>query len=209
MGITYLLFSKLQICLFNMPEESMNAPWVFFCWWLHYQVVCHLDKMPALATAQAGNELDALTLFNVIQTGGPALSPVALKIWSLHEWLRRSILHSVSRSLRTEGPPRGSQHWGPDCATGPVLDWRVAAEPQSISRRNPMTGASVAHSSALSTLRKMDWLANSPKEAKHAVKSLCITWLLICKVWWKRFFWERWIRGPAVKLDFWWKPRKV
>lgn len=55
-------------------------------------------------------------------------------------------------------------------------------EPQSISHRSPMTGASVAYSSALSTLRKMDWLANSPKEAKHAVKSLCITWLLICKV---------------------------
>lgn len=64
----------------------------------------------------------------------------------------------------------------------PVLDRRWAMEHQSISRRSSLTGASVAHSSAASTLRKMDWLAESPKEAKHAVKRLCITWLLICKV---------------------------
>lgn len=91
-----------------MPEESTNVPQVFFCWWSHYQMVCHLDKMPALAAAQAGNELDALTLFHVIQTGGPAPSPVALRIWSLHEWLRRSILHPVSRSPRTE--PHKAHH---------------------------------------------------------------------------------------------------
>lgn len=91
-----------------MPEESTNVPQVFFCWWSHYEVVCHLDKMPALAAAQAGNELDALTLFHVIQTGGPAPSPVALRIWSLHERLRRSILHPVSHSPRTE--PHKAHH---------------------------------------------------------------------------------------------------
>lgn len=106
MEITYLLFIKLQFCLFNMPEESMNVPQVFFCWWSHYQVVCHLDKMPALASAQAGNELDALTLFRAEQTGGPAPSPVALRIWSLHEWLRRSTLHPVSRIAVAQNPIR-------------------------------------------------------------------------------------------------------
>lgn len=44
-----------------------------------------IDKMPALATAQAGNDLDALTLFCETQTGGPALSPVEQRIWILHE----------------------------------------------------------------------------------------------------------------------------
>lgn len=64
--------------------------------------------MPALAAVQAGNGLDALTLFHVIQTGGPAPSPVVLRIWSLHEWLRRSILHPVSRSSRKE--PHKAHH---------------------------------------------------------------------------------------------------
>ncbi|KAI9535404.1 hypothetical protein NQZ68_002958 [Dissostichus eleginoides] len=43
------------------------------------------DKMPALAAAQAGNDLDTLTLFCGTQTGGPAPSPVEQRIWILHE----------------------------------------------------------------------------------------------------------------------------
>lgn len=67
-----------------------------------------IDKMPALATAQAGNDLDTLTLFCETQTGGPALSPVEERIWILHEWLRHSILHPASHSPLIE--PHKAHH---------------------------------------------------------------------------------------------------
>lgn len=140
------------------------------------------DRMPALAITDAVNDLDTLTLFAAAQTGGPAASPVEQRIWILHDWMRRSVPPMPPLPGTPRGPPTWRQRRGPDCATGPVLDGRWPTEPQSISHRSPVTGASVAHSSAPSALRKMDWLANSPKEAKHAVKSLCTTWLLICKV---------------------------
>lgn len=66
------------------------------------------DRMPTLATAQAGNDLDTLTLFCGTQTGGPALSPVEQRIWILHEWLRHSILHPASHSLLIE--PHKAHH---------------------------------------------------------------------------------------------------
>lgn len=64
--------------------------------------------MPALATAQAGNDLDTLTLFCRTQTGGPAPSPVEPRIWILHEWLRHSILHPASHSPLIE--PHKAHH---------------------------------------------------------------------------------------------------
>lgn len=43
------------------------------------------DRMPALADARAGNDLDTLTLFGAAQTGGPAPSPVEQRVWILHD----------------------------------------------------------------------------------------------------------------------------
>lgn len=69
-----------------------------------------------------------------------------------------------------------AQHWGPDCYTGPVWRWAMAL--QFISCCSPPMRAPGAHSSSVRALRKMDWLAGPPEEAKRVAKRLCSTWLL-------------------------------
>lgn len=69
-----------------------------------------------------------------------------------------------------------AQHCVPDCYIGPVWRWAMAL--QFISRCSPPTRAPGARSSSVRALRKMDWLAGPPEEAKRVAKRLCSTWLL-------------------------------
>lgn len=107
---SHICSEDCNFCLINTLNESVCVSKFSFVL-LMITLVCDIfviDVMPALATAQAGNDLDTLTLFCGTQTGGPALFPGERRIWILHEWLRHSILHPASHSPLVE--PHKAHH---------------------------------------------------------------------------------------------------